>query len=756
MTFFQLWGRFLCTILLLSTQSVAQNIPLGTWRTHLSYQSATTLTISGEKVYAGSPNSLFYFDKSFNNTTKLSKIDGLSETDISRVGYLPALKMVLIAYHSGNVDLLTSSDKAGESDKITNLNVIKNASISGSKNINDITFRDNLAYLSCDFGLVVLDLQKIEVRETYRNIGFNGTPIAVFGSTFANDSIFLASSQGIMAAPLAAQINLQDFSNWHIFTPSQGIPNDNVKAIASRNGGVYAGVSGKGLYHYQQGNWTNLVALTEPIQTIRTSNNQLLVCTGSRLLTINEDEIVAEVRDNLLLAPQEAAFDMQGKLWVADAKSGLLSNRSGHFEAYIPSGPASNQAWKLYGYGGKIVALAGGFNENTQAYGRTSNFYIFDGAQWANYALLVPTTKDLVSIAYQADNQQLYLGSFGNGLFRQKADLSIETVAGSPLIASANGVRVTGLATDDEGNIWVTNHSVPLGMPSLHVFRKTNQWESFAFTQTGSNNPLGILIDDNGFKWLRLDPKSTGGILVFDEKTQRSRYLGTASGNGELPNPNVRSMAMDKEGQIWVGTDDGVAVFFNTSAVFTGGYSAFTPIFNTRRLLNDEFITAIKVDGGNRKWIGTRNGLWLFNAEGSELVVNFTTKNSPLLSNNITDIEIESTTGEVFIATDQGLLSYRGSATEAESKHTQVKVFPNPVRPNFDGLVGISGLAANSMVKITDAAGRLVYETRANGGTATWNVHDYRGNRAETGIYLIFSASDDGSETFIAKLAVVK
>jgi hypothetical protein len=756
MPFLRLSSYLLCAILLLSSPLLAQNIPLGTWRTHLSYQSATTLAVAGEKVYAGSPTSFFYFDQAFNNTTKLSKLNGLSETDISRVAYLPALQLVLVAYQSGNVDLLTSSGKTGEPDKITNLNVIKNAGITGSKNIHDIAFRGNLAYLSCDFGLVVLDLTKAEIKETYRNIGLNGAPVEVYASTFANDSLFIASSQGLMAAPLSNQINLQDFSNWHIYTLSEGIPTENVKAVASRNGRVYAGVAGKGLYVYQQGNWTNLIALPDPIQTIRVSNKQLLLSTGSRLLTINENDIATELSDNLLLSPQEATFDKAGKLWVADAKAGLISNRSGRFEKYIPSGPASNQAWKLYQYGGKIVALAGGFDENSQPLNRPSNFYIFDGTQWANFAPLPSTVKDLTGATYQNSSQQLYLGSFGNGLITQQADLSFETVVGSPLIFSGNGVRVSGLATDDEENIWITNHSVPLGKPSLHVLRKDKQWESFAFTQAGSNYPLGILIDDNGYKWLRLDPQSTGGLLVFDDKGKRSRYLGTASGNGELPNSNVRCMARDQESQLWVGTDDGVAVFFNTFSVFSGSYSAFTPIFDSHRLLNDEFISTIKIDGGNRKWIGTHNGLWLFNAEGSELVANFTTKNSPLLSNNITDIEIQPTTGEVFIATDQGILSYRSGATEAGPEHTQVKVFPNPVRPNFDGLVGISGLAANAIVKITDIAGRLVYQTRANGGTATWNVRDYQGRRAETGIYLIFSASDDGSETFVTKLAVVK
>jgi hypothetical protein len=198
-------------------------------------------------------------------------------------------------------------------------------------------------------------------------------------------------------------------------------------------------------------------------------------------------------------------------------------------------------------------------------------------------------------------------------------------------------------------------------------------------------------------------------------------------------------------------------LFFNPFAVFNNtAFDALTPIFERRPLLNNETITSLAVDGGNRKWIGTHNGLWLFNADASVLIHHFTSQNSPLISNNILDIAVQPLTGEVFVATDKGIVSYRGTATEGEAVHSHVKVFPNPVRPDFTGLVGISGLVNNAVVKITDVNGRLVYETRAQGSTATWNVHDYTGRRAATGIYLIFSADAEGNETLVTKMAVIE
>jgi ligand-binding sensor domain-containing protein len=741
--------------------SIAQNIPLGTWRTHLSYQSITTLAIAGERIYGGTAGSLFYVDRFFNNYTKLSKIDGLSELDVSALNYDLTSQRLVIAYQSGNIDLLISSGKTGESDRVIPIRLIGNAGISGSKAIRDVAFRNNLAYLSADFGLVVLDLLKAEVRETGQNIGKQGASVAVYASTFARDSIFLASSQGVMATSLASSVNLQDYRNWITFSPAKGIPASKVDGIVSRNGRVYAGVSGTGLFVYENGKWTNVYPIAENIQRLRLSGDRILISTSSRLLSVHENNEITPINDLLLKAPREAAFDSQGKLWVADAQSGLLTNRQGRFEALIPNGPASNHAWKLYYYRGKIAALSGGMDENSQPYNREQGFYIYNGASWTNFNSQVnpaiPPLKDLVALTYNPLNQHVYLGSFDKGLWVQKPDLSIENVTGAPLVASLNGgVRVTGLATDTQGNVWVSNHSVLTGRPSLHVWRAGKQWESFTFQQPGARDPLDLLIDGNGYKWLRLDPQSDGGLLVFDDQTRQTRYLTTATGNGGLPNQKVRCMQLDKEGQVWVGTDQGVAYFINTVSVFSGNYGAFTPIFNARRLLSNESITSLEVDGGNRKWIGTRNGLWLFSADGTEQLAHFTTKNSPLLSDYITDVRVEPVTGEVFIATNKGILSYRGTATEAGPEHAVVKVFPNPVRPDFQGLVGISGLAAQATVKITDVAGRLVYETRANGGTATWNVRDYNGNRAETGIYLVFSASEDGVETFVTKLAIVK
>jgi hypothetical protein len=282
-------------------------------------------------------------------------------------------------------------------------------------------------------------------------------------------------------------------------------------------------------------------------------------------------------------------------------------------------------------------------------------------------------------------------------------------------------------------------------------------WTGKSFNKTEAQYPMEIVIDDNNYKWIRLRPETGGGLIVYDDKTNNFKYLNDQDGSGGLPHKSVRTIAKDLSGDIWVGTDDGIAVFYKTKNIFSGTVDAISPIYAGFPLLYNETITCIEVDGGNRKWIGTKNGLWLLNDDGTEAITYFTEDNSPLLSNYILDVEINEKTGEVFIATDKGVISYRGDATSSNvTQGDQVKVFPNPVPADFNGKVGISGLTTDANVKITDIYGNLIYQTTAEGGTAVWNVKNYNGTRAEPGVYLIFSSSEDGTQTYVAKIAVTE
>ena len=355
--------------------------------------------------------------------------------------------------------------------------------------------------------------------------------------------------------------------------------------------------------------------------------------------------------------------------------------------------------------------------------------------------------------AYLPTEQQLYLSSFGSGLWSQ-SDGQTPTPVTLPTTISP---FINCLATDSNGNLWLATGRSNTQQATLHVRQANGIFKSFpAVSQT---NIVQIVPDDNGFLWLR--PDLGRGLIVFDPSTNRVRYLTTERGQGGLLTNSVRALVKDRNGAIWVGTDLGPTVYDNPAGAFDVTIDAQPPLLNRRRLLANELITAIAVDGGNRKWIGTRNGLYSVSPDGSQLLETFTAENSPLPASTVQALAIEPVSGKIFIQTASsnrayGLVSYQGAATEPAQLLTGLTIFPNPVRPDFSGTVGIQGLTQNATVKILDAGGQLVYETRSQGGTATWNLQDYRGRQVQTGIYLVIVITTDGVEGLAGKLAVVR
>jgi len=276
------------------------------------------------------------------------------------------------------------------------------------------------------------------------------------------------------------------------------------------------------------------------------------------------------------------------------------------------------------------------------------------------------------------------------------------------------------------------------------------QGDTTIVTKTDSS-----VTDLNGLIWTRLPSYLGGGISVKNSVTNQQRILSVSTGNGGLPSPTINSLALDVDGLIWFAGEKGIG-YFITDDILTGSrQDAILPIYGQRKLFSNERCNAIAVEPGNRKWIGTDKGLFQFTADGTELIKEFTSENSPLPSSRINDLFYEKETGVLFVATPNGMVSYRSDATAGSENLSGVTIFPNPVRPDYEGNLGVKGLMENSVVKITDLAGRLVYETRSQGGTASWNLNDYTGRRARTGIYLIIIVSADRSEKTAGKLAII-
>ncbi|KOY87479.1 hypothetical protein AD998_16240 [bacterium 336/3] len=729
------------------------NIPLGAWRTHLPYRNVLSVAFAENKVYAVAESGIFVFDKSDNATKILGKSDGLSEAQASQIAYSTESQKLIISYANGNIDLLYNNT-------IKNIATIKNAtSITGDKRTNHIFIRNNLAYLSTNFGVVVLDLAKEEIKETWKNLGAGGISLSVSACTAVNNVFYLATPQGVLFAN--QNLNLQDFNNWQKFGLPSGLPQVAVQQVVNFQNIVYASLNGQGIYKLIGTNWTKINSIIDlNFTSLQTIVNELYICSGNKVFILNTSD-QTNILQNTSIKKPNAILKENSNTWVADGETGLISDFEGSYKSYSPNGIFSNRNWKTFYFDDKIVALSGGYATNYTNLSKTDGFDIFENGFWKTFNTSgfvdvqpAPFAFDLTSATYNASKKLLTLGSFGNGMMQQDAQGNFntidETTQQTPFFGGSD-IKISDVLADNRGNLWVAQYGVT---NSLHQQRSDGSWLSFSFN-TATRFPLQILIDNNRYKWVRLAPTSfAGGVWVIDTEGGQNKHLTPS--NSKLTNGNILSMAMDKDGIIWLGSESGIMTVFNSFDVFKANFEVTFPIFDRRQLLENIAVTSIAIDGANRKWFGTRNnGIFVFDEDITKLVAQYTTENSPLISNEIRNLTIHPKTGEVFITTNQGISSFREGVSVASENFGNVKVFPNPVRPNFEGLVGIEGLAENAEVKITDISGKLIYQTIAKGGTATWNVRDYNGRRAASGIYLVFSGNAQGEQLQVAKIAVL-
>lgn len=722
--------------------SVAQeNIPVGTWRSHFNYQRTHLVELANGLIYCANQYGLFYFDPSDNSLNKMSKINGLSDIRISAMTYDDNSDILALGYENGNIDILTDG-------LITNITKIKNRDISDSKRINHITFRNGLVYISTNFGIIVLDPVSGQVKEAYQNLGPEGESTKINAVAFNGDKIYAATNSGILEGVIASNINLQDFNNWERFDGSE-VSDTRIVSVASL-GDIVLATDGDFIFSFDGTRWSDIGFNSNgrEILTMKAQGAFLLVIADGTVLSVDGKGTTEDFNIEAGSVPKDAIVTNGKNLWYADFNQGLTQWANQSATRFVPNGIFEGPVARLQLAGEQILALPFSMTSLYQPLNNSLGYARFEQGSWevvsqddlSGFDDIAAITPDLGLIA-----------SFGDGILRA-ADGLVYNETNSPLTTtgfSGDEILVSGLAQDNEGNTWVAN----AGNTPLLRLDPDGNWESFSFGFSASERPVDIKTDNLGNVWMLLSRTFSGGILAYDPATDERRYI---SSNDGLPSSRVTDLEFAKDDEIWIGTEEGLAFFpFSFGVIADQSIRASKPVFGNNFLLDGQYISAIEIDGGNRKWVGTKNGLWLFEDRQDKVVHQFNTENSPLLSNNILDLKIHPASGELFIATDMGLVSFRSDASESTPFHQEVKIFPNPVVPGFNGLVGISGLARDAIVKITNVSGRLVRELHAAGGSTSWDVADYNGVRAQSGVYLVFSSSEDGKETFVGKIAVI-
>lgn len=723
-------------------------IPVGSWRTHLTYHDARALAITPKRVYCASQSGFFFLDKAEEKTYTLSKVDGLSDGGITALAYHAELQVLIIGYENGNLDLLTA-------DGVTNLSQIRDRDFDHPQ-INHILTQSGsqLAYLSTGFGIVELDLDRALLRDSYINLGQGGTEIAVFQTAILGDTLFAACEEGLKRASLAPNVNRLDFNVWQLLdTPlKQGITN-----VVSHQGQVVFSVDYDSIYRYDGGQLEGLAIAPrqDRYHCLASSGEHLLVSLDGYIFILAQDGTFQgydHSPTNRLLQPLEVMMDSDGTVYYADYQLGLgrFSAAQAQYQHFFPPGTYHKSTYQLRYLNGKIGCAAGGTTPAFVGLGRPYGFYLFENGTWTNYntidtllgSMTISSATDITDLAYRPSDGQLYYGSFAGGLFRYDAATQTATPVGNANLRSG----ITGMVSDNTGNLWVGKIGQSI---ENRIYRLSPDNEVTPLGGSSNFQPYNLATDFAGNLWF----VSQGTAVAVNDFPAATVV---ANGNADFDG-NVLSLAQDARGLIWIGTDDGLYEITNPAQVADGEAALIrTPFISGSPTMNNSRVLAIAADGGNRLWVGSDDGVRLFDNNASELIHHFTAQNSPLLDDSVHTIAIEPQTGEVFFGTPKGIISYRADATAAGLVHADVKVFPNPVRPGYAGLLAISGLAANANIKITDISGQLIWQGRANGGSIAWNLTDYQGRRASSGIYLVFSSDNDGEETFVAKFAIVE
>jgi len=749
-----------CFLLMVFSIATAQNaMPIGEWRSHLPYRLGRHVTQSATQVYYATASSLVIVDKEDFSIQRLSKVDGLSSTSIELIRYNPLSDILVVVYENGVIDLVQ------ENESVVTMNQIRNFdNFVGEKRINDVHMaNDSMAYLGATYGVSKINLFAREfVFTTF-------TGVSVESVYEYEGHIYAATEEGIYRTEVD-NVNPDDFGNWELLGPEQGFPMDySAKGLTAFDGALYTGVNDT-VFRFENNQLEYFFAeLGSTVKFLYAGNNTFLAgFRPGRIVYLTAEGQSGSLPFSCAQTPNNAIIDERGRVWFGNeaVRTGfryLEGIGSSNCKTLDFNSPWSAAVWDLSVNDGQLWMASGGLTQTFNPIFLSDGFASFIDGQWTIYNL--QTTEVLrndpddinddvqvfVSSAIHPANGKVYMGSYIEGIVElDPADGTIQqfnTDNSTLQIAEAGTrVRVGGLAFDEENKLWASNNSAP---QPLSVLQPGGDWRSFSLN-CSNNQTFELAIDGSGFKWMQ-SLSSGEGVIVFDEgelddpSDDRCRVFN--SNNSELPTNDVNCVTADLDGDIWVGTTTGVVIF-------ECGSSAFEPACQgTRRiveqdgfgafLLETESITTIAVDGANRKWVGTQNGVFLLSPSGEEQIGRFTAENSPLFSNRIVDIAVDQQTGEVFIGTADGLISYQGEAVAGGRTHSSdIEVFPNPVRETYDGPIAIKGLARDAIVKITDVSGKMVFETKALGGQAIWDGRDYNGRRVQTGVYLVFSSSN--------------
>lgn len=737
--------------------------PVGSWADHLPYNSFNYITSGKGEIYGSTDFAITIYNSQYNEIRKLSKVNGLAGSGISTIGYSDDQDALIIAYTSGNIDIYRNGS-------VSNIPDIMNEFLPAGISINRIRTYNGFAYLSTGEGIIVIDIAKEEVKDTWKP-SIDGSKNEIFDLNISDNTIFAATGSGIFTASDNNQ-GLTYWGNWDIITNTAG---SIYNCIASLDESVFVNKKNTpggadSVFIFREGSFTYLPEISQTSNhTFEEGPDNIIISGGAQIMIIDSAGNIISSIDEYGNSPINArnSIIVGEDVFIADSSQGFVCLVDGYkYVNYNPEGPYSNYCYNITAADGEVWVAAGGTDESYDNIDLPFMIYGFSGRRWTS--AVNDDYRDAVRIIPIPDRPgHVYVSSWGYGVFEYEYGELLnhwdENTLGS-IIPGQPLVRIFGMALDKNNRLWITQSGV---QENIKFLGSNNTWISLP---VNIDAPVigDILITRSDHKWIVL-PGGYGLFILDDNGTpeyfddDRYRNFIARDQSGEVFS-DIYCITEDLDGNIWIGTDRGPAVIYYPSEIFDRDITA-NRIKIPRDdgsgladyLLGTEAILDIAVDGGNRKWFATRNtGAYLISESNIEPVRSLNESNSPLMSDRVNSIAVDGLSGEVWFGTEKGIVTIRETGTDGSDNMSRVYAFPNPVREDFTGEVTITGLSRNSNIKITDVSGNLVYETRSTGGDVSWDMKTYNGEKVSTGVYIVFCANEDGNIRTTTKILIIR
>ena len=755
-------------LIILPLLAAAQNFE-DRWTGHFSYASVKDISQGDNKIYVGAENAVFTYDLSTQQIQTLSTVNGLSGNAITTLHYSESYDLLIIGYESGLIEIV----KEGEENVLKVVDILEKQTIPPDrKRINNFTeFNENL-YIATQYGISVYDLSRLEFGDTYF-IGDGGAQIDIVQTIVQEPYIFATSSTSGMRRAFVADDNLIDYQNWTT------IMGGGFRAAEKLGNELYASNRSNTILRFTPNGVTTAVQnFNTEVLNFRMADDLLTITTKNSVQAFSEGYVQEAIVDNILDFELDllSGYAFNNNFYIGTNEDGLLIVPFGSMQAtqVLPNGPIRNSSFAIDASPGQLWVAFGEVDVDYNPF-PISKYGIshLKDTLWNNIdyedlrTSLNAEPTDLVKVTINPENKdEVFMSSFEKGLLKivDETPTILYDQTNSPLdriiINGADaGIRILGSQFDAQGNLWFVQSKEKEGLIKLTPggqFQKTDissvidNEREVALTELAISREGYVFFGSYG-----------NGVIGYNPTANKFNIITENAGN--LPTNNIRALTFDKQNRLWIGTLKGVRVLFNPGSFFEEGA---TPTAQAIIILEDgvgqellfqQSITDIEVDGSNNKWIATAtSGVFYLSPNGQETLLRFTKDNSPLPSNNVQDISIDPFTGVVYFATTQGIVAYRGSATAPSDNLENVRAYPNPVRPGFNGNVTIDGLTAQANVKITDISGSLVFEETSEGGSVLWDTTAFGKYKVRSGVYLVLVTTDDNLETKVAKIMIIR